>query len=226
MTDQTTHRADAADDSDTAGASERRTSGITPADPPRRASKGPRRSEEAHQAILDAATALLDEKGSAGVTFEGVARRAGASKPTLYRWWPSRIALLLEVHDRLKTRHLVFHPSGALRADLVAFTAALWHYWRTTSGGDALRGIIAEAQAHPADAARLFDHYLDPDHSHVLPLLIAGRARGELPASCDVLVAARLLIAFNWYHLLTGQLDPAAIEPGIDVVLAGARAAA
>lgn len=191
---------------------------------PRRASKGPRRSEEAHCAILDAATALLDEKGIAGVTFEGVARRAGASKPTLYRWWPSRIALLLEVHDRLKRQHLVFEPTGAMRADLVGFTRALWHYWSTTSGGDALRGIIAEAQQQPADAARLFDHYLDPDHSHVLPLLIAGRARGELPARCDVLAAARLLIAFNWYHLLTGQLDAAAIEPGIDLVLAGARA--
>lgn len=223
MTNQTTtDRAGAATASDLAS----QASSISPVDSPRRASKGPRRSVEAHQAILDAATALLDEKGIAGVTFEGIARRAGASKPTLYRWWPSRIALLLEVHDRLKARHLVFHPTGALRADLVAFTAALWHYWRTTSGGDALRGIIAEAQAHPTDAARLFDHYLDPDHSHVLPLLIAGRDRGELPETCDVLVIARLLIAFNWYHLLTGQLDAAAIEPGIDLVLAGARSAA
>lgn len=191
--------------------------------PTPRRSMGARRSEEAHRAILDAATMLLDEKGLSGVTFEGVARRAGASKPTLYRWWPSRIALLLEVHDRLKSRHLVFAPSGALRPDLVAFTHALWHYWRTTSGGDALRGIIAEAQAQPADAARLFDHYLDPDHSHVLPLLIAGRDRGELPKTCDVHAVARLLIGFNWYHLLTGQLDDAAIEPGVDLVLAGAR---
>jgi AcrR family transcriptional regulator len=191
---------------------------------PRRASKGPRRSEEAHCAILDAATALLDEKGIAGVTFEGVARRAGASKPTLYRWWPSRIALLLEVHDRLKRRHLVFEPTGALRADLVGFTRALWHYWRSTAGGDALRGIIAEAQTQPDDAARLFDHYLDPEHSLVLPLLIAGKERGELPARCDIQTIARLHIAFNWYHLLTGQLDAADIEPNIDLILAGARA--
>jgi AcrR family transcriptional regulator len=189
---------------------------------PRRASRGPRRSEETHRAILAAAMALIEENGPAGVTFEGVARRAGASKPTLYRWWPSRIALLLEVHDRLKAAHLVFTPVGALRPDLVAFTRALWTYWRETSGGDALRGIIAEAQTQPADAARLFDHYLDPDRSHVLPLLIAGRARGELPPSSDVVRAARALIAVNWYHLLTGQLVDAEIEPMIDLVLAGA----
>jgi AcrR family transcriptional regulator len=59
-------------------------------------SVGRPRSESARRAILDAAFALAAEEGAAGMTMEAVARRAGVSKETLYRWWRSRVDVLLD----------------------------------------------------------------------------------------------------------------------------------
>ena len=55
---------------------------------------GRRRSEEGHQAILQAAKEELEEVGYPALTIEGIAARARVGKQTIYRWWPSKAALL------------------------------------------------------------------------------------------------------------------------------------
>ena len=55
-----------------------------------------RRSERSRRAIYDAALALVGEVGYAKATVEGIAARAGVGKQTIYRWWPSKGAVLLE----------------------------------------------------------------------------------------------------------------------------------
>ncbi|MET0170455.1 MAG: helix-turn-helix domain-containing protein, partial [Aliihoeflea sp.] len=69
-----------------------------------RRSIGARRNPQSQEAILDAAEALLGDAGTAGFSIEAVARRARAGKPTIYRWWPNRTLLLLDVYKRFKTR--------------------------------------------------------------------------------------------------------------------------
>ena len=68
-----------------------------PAEP--RAAKGRaphRRDENARLAVLHAADDLLVERGFAGVTIEGIAGRAGVAKQTIYRWWTSKVDVLLD----------------------------------------------------------------------------------------------------------------------------------
>src|SRR6202020_3605153 len=55
-----------------------------------------RRNEQARIAVLHAADDLLAERGFAGVTIEGIAARAGVAKQTIYRWWPSKVEVLLD----------------------------------------------------------------------------------------------------------------------------------
>ena len=64
-----------------------------------RRSIGARRNPASEEAILDAAEAVLRENGIAGFSIEAVARRARAGKPTIYRWWPHRTALMLDVYN-------------------------------------------------------------------------------------------------------------------------------
>ncbi|HRF88250.1 MAG: TetR/AcrR family transcriptional regulator [Cellvibrionales bacterium] len=62
-----------------------------------RRSAGRPRSQASHTAILDACSELLDSKPYGEITIEAIASLAGVSKATIYRWWPSKVALVIEV---------------------------------------------------------------------------------------------------------------------------------
>ncbi len=79
-------------------------------------STGCRRNAETSTAILDAASALLQEKGYANFTIEEVARRSGASKSTIYRWWSSKMHLLLDIYGGDVEKMIVIPDFGNIEA--------------------------------------------------------------------------------------------------------------
>src|SRR6201987_5458636 len=83
--------------------------------------RGRPRSEKAHKAIMDAAAELLLARGLSAVSMDAVAERAGVSKTTIYRWWPTKESLAL---DALYTEWAAVQPgprdTGTLRGDLLA----------------------------------------------------------------------------------------------------------
>ena len=74
---------------------------------PVRPRTGNQRNPILHQAIIDAANEVLAKEGPTRFTIEAVAKLAGCGKPTIYRWWPSRPALLLEVYEQMVQHELV-----------------------------------------------------------------------------------------------------------------------
>lgn len=187
---------------------------------PRRRSHGPRRSEETHRAVLDAAEKILAEDGPAAVTFEAVARAAGAGKPTLYRWWPTRTALMLEVYDRRKVDALSRPDTGGLVGDLTVLLGELWRFWREGPPGRAYAAIIADAQ-NDAAAKAAFAAVLDDPDFPLTPIFARAVARGEI-AAAEAPVLREYVAAMNWFRLLTGRLDEADV-PGLIDGLLGAR---
>lgn len=189
--------------------------------PVMRRSAGPRRSDAAHAAILEAAETLLAEKGPAAVTFEAVARRAGAGKPTLYRWWRNRTALLFEVYDRQKSERLPSVDTGDLAADLVATLSDLWRFWRETPAGRAFAALVAEAQFDDDARTALAERLSDP-HFPLRPLFDRALARGEIADAEEARILREFTVAMNWLRILTGRLDEAEI-PALVAVLLGPR---
>ena len=192
------------------------------ADPGRR-SIGARRNPDSAGAILDAAEAVLVEAGYAGFSIEAVARRARAGKPTIYRWWPSKAALLLEVYQRGKR---VDSPdTGNLEEDLVGFLKSLFSHWRHTSSGSVFRSLIAEAQSDPAAAAALAD-YAQGRRVYTGQMIERARTRGEVAADIDATLVADLIASFAWTHLLTERLDEdeATIRAAVRYVIHGIAA--
>ncbi len=177
---------------------------------PHRRSAGPHRSGAAHRAILDAAEALLTEKGPAGLTFEAVARRAGAGKPTIYRWWPTRTALMLEVYDRRKVDALSRPDTGSLAEDLTILLRDLWRFWREGPAGPAYAAIITEAQSDDAAKAAMAAPLGDPDFP-LTPIFDRAVARGEIETPARAAALREYVAALNWFRLLTGRLDEADI---------------
>lgn len=174
------------------------------AEQPRR-SIGAKRNPDSSEAILEAAEALLLEAGYAGFSIEAVARRARAGKPTIYRWWPSKAALLLEVYQRQK-RPADYGNSGSLEEDMFRFLKSVFQQWRETSTGAVFKSIVAEAQSDAAAATALAD-YSRERRGHTGRIFERAAARGELAAGIDPVLAADLLASYAWVHLLTNRLD-------------------
>lgn len=103
-----------------------------------------RRGAALESAILDATLDELAERGYTQLTMEGVAARAGASKASLYRRWPTRAELVMAAVRHTLPGKVAVPDHGTLRDDLVAaFTVIIGEL--TGPIGAALRGVIAEA---------------------------------------------------------------------------------
>ena len=71
-------------------------------------------------AILEAATAILFEKGYAGLTIDGVASAAGVSRPTIYRRWASKPELVIAALAHRTGVAIPVPNTGSVRRDLMA----------------------------------------------------------------------------------------------------------
>ncbi|TGP24773.1 MULTISPECIES: TetR/AcrR family transcriptional regulator [unclassified Mesorhizobium] len=190
---------------------------------PRRKSIGAKRNPESADAIIEAAEAVLAEAGYSGFSIEAVARRARAGKPTIYRWWPSKAALLIEVYQRQK--RVAVPNTGRLEDDLVGFLVNLFAHWRDTSSGNVFRSLVAEAQSDEAAAVALAD-YARGRRAHTSSIVERAKARGEVSVDVDAEIVADLIASYAWRHLLTNRLDEdeATIRAAVRYVVRGIAA--
>jgi AcrR family transcriptional regulator len=170
-------------------------------------STGCKRNEQTSQDILAAAARLLQEKGYARFTIEEVARRAGASKSTVYRWWPGKMHLLLDIYGGEVEKTIEMPDFGDVEKELVFLVRAIWKFWRDTPSGQAFKSMIAEAQADPA-AVELWRSQFLPERRRRLAFTLQRAAnRGELRPDMDLETVVDLFFGHSWYRLLTGQID-------------------
>lgn len=189
-----------------------------------RRSIGARRNPASQEAILDAAQAVMQEGGIAGFSIEAVARRARAGKPTIYRWWPHRTALMLDVYKRFKNARS-FPDSGSLRADLISFLEDhLLGFWQGSLCGTVYRAVVAEAQTDP-EAAKVLKTYQAERMAYSAQMVDRAKARGEVPAETDGEMIVDLVVSYAWHQLLLGQIDEAMarVPAVIDTILGGVR---
>jgi AcrR family transcriptional regulator len=170
-----------------------------------RRSIGAKRNPASEEAILEAAAAILAKAGPAGFSIEAVARRARAGKPTIYRWWPSRTALLLDVYQRQKM-DIGHDDTGTLEEDVFRFLKGLFAHWRDTAAGLVFRTVLAEAQTK-AEAAEALAAYAAGRRRQTGEIFARARSRGETRPDLDPEMAAEMLGGYAWSHLLTGRLD-------------------
>lgn len=171
----------------------------------RRRSIGARRNPDTEQAILEAAEAIMAEEGIAGFSIEAVAKRARAGKPTIYKWWPGKTALLLDVYHRQKPAS-VHMDTGSVEEDVFAFLTGVFAHWGDTGAGQVFRFIVAEAQRDEA-AADSLRAYAAERRLQSGEIFQRGIDRGELRADIDVGICADILAGFIWKRLLTGTIE-------------------
>ncbi|WP_166907204.1 TetR/AcrR family transcriptional regulator [Mycobacterium sp. DL440] len=149
-----------------------------------------RRSEKSRVAIIDATRALLLDRGFDGLSIEAVAARAGVGKQTIYRWWPSRPALVADVLLEDADKILATMPhTDDVTADLVAWAGTLAAALTTRRGNAMLRILTAASLEHEDTAARLRAGFSRPLLDSVRTRLLADQIEPDLAsAAADALL--------------------------------------
>lgn len=171
----------------------------------RRTSIGAQRNPQSQEAILQAAEEILVEGGLGAFSIEAVARRAHAGKPTIYRWWPSKTMLLLDVYHRQKYVDIA-PDTGSVEGDIFQVLHGLLNFWRTEGGGAVFRSVIAEAQTNP-DACHALRAYMADRYRQGGEIFRRAQKRGEAADWIDPGQAMELIASFAWHRLLTDRLD-------------------
>lgn len=176
--------------------------GEATAETPRR---GRPRSEKARHAILDAAAELLLLRGLGAVSMDAVAERAGVSKATIYRWWPSKEMLALDALLDWAASTAPPRDTGSLRGDVLALIRPWVREIRRRPFGPVIAAFVNKAQADPEFADAYRTHFVEPRREAMRAVFARAAERGEVPADLDVEVALDLIYGAVYHRLLHGH---------------------
>lgn len=178
-----------------------------PAERPARAPRGRPRSEQARRAILGAALDLVRDEGYPAVTVDSVAKRAGVARTTIYRWWPSSTALLVDVLMDLSTV-VAPPPTGsdplrAIRLEMRRIAAI-----STKLPGRLLLALVGAAQHDPQIRAELLERLIYPRREASARAIRDAQARGLLRDDVNSYLATDLFYGPIFYRVIMGH-EPA-----------------
>jgi AcrR family transcriptional regulator len=173
-----------------------------------------RRSRSKHRAILEAAARLVERDGYDAASIEAVAREAGSGKQTIYRWWPSKAALFVEVYSDLVSREALLGTEANARERLRAMLARLFSLYRRTPAGFILAGLIGEAVSDETARDALTAGLVLGRADIVTGLIEQGNQCGELAVSPEIV--HEVVIAIVWKRLV---LAPETLNDGFAAVL-------
>jgi AcrR family transcriptional regulator len=186
--------------------------------------RGRPRSERARKAILEAAAELLLARGLSAVSMDAVAERAGVSKATIYRWWPTKETLALDaLYTEWAAARSQTRDTGSLRGDLLSMLRP----WARRAGsrpyGRVVAALLTEAQTDPVFGAEYRQRFLEPRREQVREIFRRAIERGEIPAGTKVEVSLDLLYGSVYHRLLHGHapLSDQFVRDVVDTVLNG-----
>jgi len=174
-------------------------------------------------AILQATRDLLIESGYPRLSFDSVARRAGVTRPTIYRRWPSKMHL---VHEAVfPVRQPARLPSsGDFAADLRTIIRRQFDAYARPEVSAAMPGLIADLHGDPVMRSNVIDRLETPVREQFAALVERGRAEGVLARSVDADTVFDT-IAGALFHRVAIQLrtDDRFVDELTKLLLDGAR---
>ena len=170
------------------------------------------RTARVTERINEVTLQILEEKGYDGLTFKEVAESAEVNRSTLYRRWPSRAALVLEVIQKLVVENVVFEDTGSLTGDLRAVLKRIGTFISSPTGQNVLLAGLDMQQKGELD----FDDGMSwaERAEDVLPLFHRAAERGEIPADLDAEGAFAMVAGAMYFRLIVmrANLDDEWIE--------------
>lgn len=187
--------------------------------PPRR--PGRPRNPLTEQTVLEATFAEVSQTGLAGLSVDRVAARAGVSKATIYRRWPTKAALVIDAW-RSATEVIDVPDTGSLRSDLEAMDRL---YAEKMNHEEFLRLLpeFVAARQHDAELDRLFTAFVADASAPVVAVVQRAIDRGEVADTIDPYLAAEVITGPVFYSMLMHGhfVDPVRMGQLLDLALNG-----
>lgn len=191
---------------------------------PRRG-RPPAENAASHVAIMDAVYALLQEKSVRDLSMEEIARRAGVGKPTLYKWWPSKSALVMAMfHERIARKREV----SSVKTAEDSIRSKVRRLIREFNGlfGKVMGELIAEGQSDPEILRDLREQHMLPRRAATIADIERGKLAGELPTDLEpeLLIDAIFGALYFRFLLRLGPLTDSYGQELVDQVFRGLNA--
>jgi AcrR family transcriptional regulator len=150
---------------------------------------------------------LLLDQGLTAMSMDDVARRAGVSKATIYRWWPSKERLALDAlaAEWASSGSTQDRDTGTLRGDLLDLFRPWIRQLNRRPYARVVAGLVAAAQTDAEFADLYRQHFVRPRRNAGRDLLVRARDRGQIAPDTDLEVALDLLYGPIYHRLLHGH---------------------
>lgn len=174
--------------------------------------------------VLACAAAILGRHGYTALTMERVAAESGAAKTTLYRHWPTKAALCMDLYLEEAGREIRDPDTGSVAGDLKAIIHGVVRLQTRTVAGAAFLGLVAEAQINPGTRAAFLAEFAERRRVVTREVLRRAVRRGELRRDVDLELVIDALGGATTFRLLQGHapLNARFADALVALVLRGA----
>ena len=178
------------------------------------------------QAIVETTLALLAEVGPTALSVEEVASRAGVSKATIYRRFPTKDDLVVAALASLNESLMAGAVDGPVRDVLVTLVTAWWEQNADSRSGQLFPRVLAHAKSNPRMFCSFYDQVIEPRRDVYRAVIGRGIEAGELRSDTDIELLTTLIIASSVYTLqirASGRDALPGVGPAelVDGILAG-----
>jgi AcrR family transcriptional regulator len=182
--------------------------------------RGRPRSAETTAAILTSAYALMASAGLTAASIDAIARHSNVSKMTIYKWWPSREALLIDAFLKQASLTLPLSGAGSPAAQLRRHAAAYAEALRGEFGRVQL-AVISECIASTGSAELFHERYLQIRRTALVEIIAAGKVDGSITAKGTPEDLYDVLYGSLFYRSVFGikPLSAAAARQLVDTLL-------
>lgn len=166
--------------------------------------RGRHRSVEAEAAILKATLYLLERQPLRKVTADAIARRAGVSKATIYKWWPNKSLVALDAYLAGMQEQVRLPDTGSAEQDFTDQLKSVMAFYRSPLGRLFCQ-FLAEGQSDPAFLALFRERFLYARRDTARIMWQRGVDRGEIREDIDGEIVLDLIYGPMVFRLLTGH---------------------
>ncbi|SDL75413.1 TetR/AcrR family transcriptional regulator [Streptomyces wuyuanensis] len=181
-----------------------------------------RRDLDARDRVLATAMKMLGEHGYSKLTIGGVAAEAGVGKATLYRSWPNKAALVLDV-IRGELRDVPTEDLGDSRAEMLALASqALGQFYGSERIRTVLPALVGDLSEDSALRQRLWEEIVEARKKQSMTVMERALGRGDLPADTDVSLVLDMWAGTMLFRALfsADAMDDETIERFVDATIA------